>query len=283
MKLLFGVLMLFHAAFAHAQALPRAEPVPGGIAAIPLGPLTDAEPVVQFENQRVMVVRDADQWLAVVGLPLSLKPGEHELFVTEGTTQNRALRFSVKPKEYGVQHIRIKNKRMVNPNAADLKRIGRESAIMRNVFAQWTPLDAPTLSFGLPVDGRMSGVFGTRRFFNDEERQPHSGVDIAAARGTPVLAPADGTVVVTGNYFFNGNTVFLDHGQGLISMYNHLDKIVVEPGKKVARGERIGDVGMTGRVTGPHLHWSVSLNNVRVDPLLFLPESAIEQIAHRDK
>ncbi|HEX7044746.1 MAG TPA: M23 family metallopeptidase, partial [Burkholderiales bacterium] len=107
------------------------------------------------------------------------------------------------------------------------------------------------------------------------------GVDIAAPRGTPVRAPADGVVAAVGDYFFNGLTVFLDHGQGLISMYNHLDRIAVEPGARVARGDVIGAVGATGRVTGPHLHWSVSLNNVRVDPLLFVGEDLAHPVAHR--
>jgi murein DD-endopeptidase MepM/ murein hydrolase activator NlpD len=160
---------------------------------------------------------------------------------------------------------------MVEPTAEDLARIEREQEIIRRAFATWTEEPLSSLQCRLPVHGRISSVFGLRRFFNNEPRQPHSGLDIAAPIGTPVLAPLAGTVIETGEYFFNGNTVFLDHGQGLISMFNHLSRILVRPGVRVETGQKIGEVGMTGRVTGPHLHWTVSLNNSRVDPELFLP------------
>ncbi len=278
MKALIATLMLLLATAATAQSLPRAAPVPGGVALVSLGGTAAGPPPrAYFNNERVMVVREDGVWRAVVGLPLSLAPGEHALTVVYGSADKRVQRFTVQPKEYGVQRITLQNKRMVDPTAEDLRRISRESAIIQAAFARWTELASPPLSFLLPAAGPVSGVFGTRRFFNEQERQPHNGIDIAAPLGTPVLAPADGVVAATGDYFFNGRTVFLDHGQGLITMYNHLDRIAVAPGEKVARGTRLGDVGATGRVTGPHLHWAVSLNNVRVDPLLFVASEAIEQ------
>jgi murein DD-endopeptidase MepM/ murein hydrolase activator NlpD len=130
------------------------------------------------------------------------------------------------------------------------------------------------LSFIKPVVGPYSSPFGLKRFFNGEPRNPHSGIDIAAPSGTPIYAPAQGKVVLTGDFFFNGNVVYMDHGQGLISMFCHLSAIDVKPGDTLKQGELLGKVGATGRVTGPHLHWSVSLNNARIDPLILLPKDA---------
>jgi murein DD-endopeptidase MepM/ murein hydrolase activator NlpD len=126
------------------------------------------------------------------------------------------------------------------------------------------------LRFQAPVDGRRSGSFGLRRVFNGQARNPHSGMDIAAPTGTPVRAPAAGTVIDCGDYFFNGNTIWLDHGGGLLTMMCHLQTIEVAEGDGVEVGQRIASVGATGRATGPHLHWSVSLNRAMVDPALFI-------------
>lgn len=253
--------------------LPQPLAVPGGIAIVPLNADTGPVPRVYFESQRVMVVRHNHQWQAVVGLPLSLRPGNHALRALQSDTTPQTYSFSVQPKQYAAQHLTLQDKRMVNPTAEDLKRIDRDQAEIGQAFTAWTETDTPPLAFSLPAAGRLSSGFGLRRYFNGEGRQPHSGLDIAAPQGTAITAPAAGTVIATGNYFFNGNTVFLDHGQGLITMYNHLHRISVKPGRRVRQGETIGEIGMTGRVTGAHLHWSVSLNNTRVDPMLFLNES----------
>lgn len=269
---MWALLTLLIGAAAYAQELPHASPVPGGIAIVPLVPDTEPAPVVHFADQRVMVLPHDGRWEAVVGLPLTLEPGPQSITAQNSQGETRKYAFTVQPKEYAVQHLTLKNKRMVEPSPEDLARISREQAIIRQAFSTWTDESLSSLRCLLPVHGSVSSVFGLRRFFNNEPRQPHSGIDIAAPVGATVVAPLAGTVIQTGEYFFNGKTVFLDHGQGLISMFNHLSHIAVERGVRVIQGEKIGEVGMSGRVTGPHLHWTVSLNDSRVDPALFLPE-----------
>src|SRR5713226_8634362 len=261
-------LALAVAARAAQSDLPLAAPVPGGIAVVCVGRAPDAAPQVVFDGQRVRIARVGDAWHAVVGLPLALKPGAHQLSVLEGGKGARTIRFDVRSHDYEAQHLTL----------ADRLRIARDQESIVRAFSTFSDSALDDFSLDLPSAGRLSGSFGLRRFLNNEPRQPHSGVDIAAPPGTPIAAPAAGTVLETGDYFFYGLTVLLDHGQGLITMYNHLSRIDVAKGARVARGERIGAVGSTGRVTGPHLHWSVSLNNARVDPALFLARDVRDRV-----
>ena len=258
--------------------LPLTAAVPGGIAVICVGRRADAPPRVHFDGQRVLVARSGGAWHAVVGLPLSLKPGAYEVSVRERGKGERTVRFDVRSRRYETQHLTLANRRHVTPGPDDLVRIAREQELLAQAFSTWNDRAPDLVTFELPSEGRFSSGFGLRRFLNKEPRQPHTGVDIAAPEGTPISAPAAGTVIETGDYFFNGLTVVIDHGQGLVTMYNHLSRIDVAKGARVARGERIGAIGSTGRVTGPHLHWSVSLNNARVDPALFLPREAREEL-----
>lgn len=263
---------------AQAAELPQASPVPGGIAVVPLTLESEQSPRVTFNGERTMVVHHADRWQAIVGLPLDIVPGEHRVELKGVNGTGTAVAFQVQPKEYAAQHITLKDKRMVEPGPKELQRIEREQKIILRAFHAWTEATEPPLRFDLPARGRLSSPFGLRRFFNNQPRQPHSGLDIAAPTGTPIVAPAPGTVVETGNYYFNGNTVFLDHGQGLVTMYNHLNRISVKKGQRVKRGQPIGEIGSTGRVTGPHLHWTVSLNNARIDPMLMLSAEALATV-----
>jgi murein DD-endopeptidase MepM/ murein hydrolase activator NlpD len=254
----------------HALTLDST-PVPGGIAVITLP--ADADPATaRYRDRKVLVTRSEGSTLAVIGLPLATKPGRHYLKINNRQGQTQNLGFQVEDKAYEEQHITITDKRKVNPEKRDMERITRESKQIKSALRHWSEQDDVVVTFQKPVAGPTSSPFGLRRFFNEQARNPHSGLDIAAPEGTPIRAPAPGTVLDTGDFFFNGNTVLLDHGQGLVTMYCHMSKIDVTPGQTLDSGEILGEVGMTGRVTGPHLHWGVSLNDARIDPLLLLPE-----------
>ena len=226
-------------------------------------------PYVDSEDHRALVVKDGAAWIAVVGIPLSAPLGSHEV-VVHGGDGRQELKFDVGNKQYSTQALKVPP-RQVNLSAADLARVAGERPRIEHDLALWTEPPPDSLRLPQPVPGPRSSSFGMRRVFNGESRNPHSGMDIAAPMGTPVLVPIAGTVVDTGDFFFNGNTVFVDHGRGLVSMYCHLSAIDVHPGQRVAAGARLGAVGMTGRATGPHLHWGLSLNHAWVDPELFLP------------
>lgn len=277
MKAKAGAIIIYLAALivaasaVSAERLPTHSPVPGGVATIAL-PETAQQPVVHFGEHNVMVKRRQDRWWAIVGIPLSAAPGEHSIELESVSGAATSIDFQVNDKAYETQHLTVANKRQVNPNEEDLKRIAAERKRIDAALSLWTPDANADTAFVAPLRGRQSSSFGLRRFFNEQARKPHSGMDIAAPNGTPIVAPAPGTVVERGNYFFNGNTLFLDHGQGLVTMYCHLSRIDVTPGERVAAGDGIGLVGATGRVTGPHLHWSISLNRAMVDPALFLEE-----------
>lgn len=244
------------------SAMPRQEAVPGGVAIIEV-PSTGR---VTYRERPVMTIEKDGRRLAIVGIPLRAKPGDHRLEV--GGNQ---LVFHVSDKAYREQRLTIANRRQVNPLPEDLKRISQDRREMDAAFLHFEDR-VPDTAFQAPAQGPVSSPFGLRRFLNDQPRNPHSGLDIAAPEGDPIVAPSPGTVVAVGDYFYNGNTVLLDHGQGLITMYCHMSRIDVGLGDEVARGDRLGAIGSTGRVTGPHLHWSVSLNNARVDPTLFMSE-----------
>jgi murein DD-endopeptidase MepM/ murein hydrolase activator NlpD len=258
---------------AQGLELPRESAVPGGIKLLRLDAPGDvapgaAAPRVEADGHRALVVRDGGGWIAVVGIPLSTPVGDMRVEVY-GASAAQPVDFAVADKRYLTQSLKVAPGQ-VDLSAADLARVNREHAVLDRALAHWSAVPPEILRWSPPVPGVRSSSFGMRRVFNGEARNPHTGMDIAAATGTAVLSPADGTVLDTGNFFFTGNTVLLDHGEGLISMYCHLSAIDVQPGQHVAAGTRLGAVGMTGRATGPHLHWALSLNRAWVDPELFL-------------
>ena len=255
--------------YAATDTMPRESSVPGGIKIMALPPSTKSGvPIVDVDGHRALVVRDAGRWFAIVGIPLSAAPGLRSLEWRDGT-ESRTLQYRIAPKQYATQALKVPPGQ-VDLSAEDLARVARERVAIDRALDHWTDVAPDRLRFRAPVPGIRSSSFGSRRVFNGASRSPHSGMDIAAPSGTPVLAPAGGRVIDVGDFFFTGNTVILDHGRGFVSMYCHLSAIDVRIGDPVAAGMRLGAVGMTGRATGPHLHWAVGLNRVWVDPELFV-------------
>lgn len=252
-------------------AFPKADPVPGGLAIIQFNAVNTEQPRIRYKGNRVAVVPYQGHWVALIGIPLKASPKQLQTIHIHYPSQGQRSQFSFKlqPKAYRLQRLTIRNKNKVTPNQKSTQRIIRELAIQKRLKQTFTAPPSK-LNFIKPVAGRDSGRFGLRRIMNGKRRNPHSGMDIAAPQGKPIKATANGQVIFTGNHFFSGNVVYIDHGQGLISMYAHLSKINVQQGQFVKQGNVIGKVGKTGRVTGAHLHWSVYLNGFAINPALFL-------------
>jgi murein DD-endopeptidase MepM/ murein hydrolase activator NlpD len=255
-------------ALAQQPVLPRDSRVPGGVAVIPVKDA--ATPQYHVNGKPVMALPRGTGWVLVVGIPLDTPPGK---FAIVGPAADSPIVLDVRPKQYRTQTLKVPPSQ-VNLSPENEERVASEQKKVRAALDAFTPELPATLRLVPPIPGPRSSSFGLRRVFNGESRNPHSGMDIAAPTGTPIKAPLAGHVVDVGSYFLNGNNVVIDHGQGLKTMYCHLSKIGVEVGQDVKRGEVIGEVGATGRVTGPHLHWAVSLNGVMVDPALFLAPPA---------
>ena len=256
---------------AHAGLHPEA--VPGGVVELPVAARGNARPEVRYDGHPVLLQRRGEQWIAVVGIPLDAPVGEQHLDVGPADAP-QALPFPVHAKAYPVQKLTLKNPKMVNPDEADLARIAAERDRQIEIRSRFRDVPVLRTDLDLPAVGRLSSRFGLRRVFNGETRSPHTGLDVAVPAGTPVKAPADGVVSHVGDFYFNGRTVFVDHGQGFVSMVCHLTSASVEAGQAVRRGEVLGLSGSSGRATGPHLHWSVYLNGAAVDPALFIPPPA---------
>jgi murein DD-endopeptidase MepM/ murein hydrolase activator NlpD len=259
-------------AFGKAPAtpeLPRIAAVPGGVARVELGAAAEA-PLAWLDERRVLVTRAASGWVALLGIGLDVEPGGTLVVRVLQAGAERALAVRIAPKQYALQQLTVAP-RHVQLAPEDLARHERERAHLQGVLRTFSEASPATLRLRTPVPGRRSASFGLRRVFNGEARSPHNGMDIAAPTGTPVVSSAAGKVIDHGDYFFSGRTMIVDHGHGFLTLYCHLDEIRSEVGRRLAAGDVLGTVGATGRVTGPHLHFSVYLNAAAVDPALFLP------------
>jgi murein DD-endopeptidase MepM/ murein hydrolase activator NlpD len=211
-----------------------------------------------------------DQWEGLVGIDLNVSPGRYPIHIRAKSQGKQVFEqvYTVKilAKEFPTRRLKVDPK-FATPPKEELERIRRESNLVSNIFAGTTPARFWEGSFVRPVSGEVISSFGKRSIVNGRPRSPHSGADFRAGLGTPVKAPNSGKVVLVADLYFAGNTVIVDHGLGLYSYFAHLSESSVSEGEKVCRGAVIGKVGATGRVTGPHLHWTLRLSGARVDPM----------------
>lgn len=235
----------------------------GGIATVDLG-VFHSEPTVYFEGKRVWVEKGKNgNYLAKVGIPLSAK--DKRSLAIEIDEIDTTIAFNIAPKNYPEQRIYLDSDKFVHLSKEDLDRAAAEKELMQQKIATYSDLKN-SLDLIRPLKGRISGAFGLQRFFNDEPRQPHGGIDIAAPTGSKVVAAQSGKVILAGDFFFCGKFILLDHGRGFMTLYCHLNKKNVKMGQSVKRGQYIADVGKSGRATGPHLHFSAILNGAFIDP-----------------
>lgn len=246
--------------------------VNGGLWSVPVSAevLTQAAQgnPLRYQDRPVWVGLVNNQPTAMIGIGLS-DTGTQQLVNHRGEL---IAAITVRERAYAEQHLKLTQTQYVTPNIEQNARFEREAAEQKaayRVYSRQTAAQWP--AFQWPLHGRVSSEFGLRRFFNGEPRAPHLGIDIAGKQGTPVLAPAEGTVALIGDYFFNGRTVIIDHGQGLFSMLCHFSDIQVKVGQPLTQRTVVGLVGATGRATAPHLHWTVSLNDSRINPAILLP------------
>lgn len=213
---------------------------------------------------------DALTWEVLVGIDLAVKPGSYPVEIEAGGPQTKVVYLLVvKPRRFPTRTLTV-DPDLVNPPPQEMERIGREAGEVRRLW------DAPASArlwegpFVRPVPDAANSSFGTRSIYNGEPRSPHGGTDFVSPAGRPIKAPNAGRVMLAGPLYFTGGTVVIDHGLGVLSLFAHLSSMGVREGDMVKTGDVIGEVGATGRVTGPHLHWAVRVGGARVDPLSLL-------------
>ncbi len=197
--------------------------------------------------------------------------------------QGQSIKFNeqvinINEKDFGESRITITDTSLVNLSKEDSKRASKELKIISKVLSTFSTEYKPQLDFIRPVEGIISSRYGKRRYINDSPRSPHLSLDIAAPNGTKIVAPENGKVILIGDFFYAGKYIILDHGYGLLTSYSHLSKIDVSENQLIKKGQKLGEVGASGRVTGPHLHWTVYLNKIRINPEPLLEVNFLESI-----
>jgi len=219
---------------------------------------------------RFWSTEDSREWQALIGIALDTKPGKYDVLVRATAagdlTATGRMSLTVRAKRFATRQLRLSD-RFVNPPADAGERIAQETQLVASIFEQSRPDRIWHGTFVPPVPGPPTSSFGRLSTLNGQPRGRHQGTDFRAPEGMPVLAPNAGEVMLAADLYFSGNTVILDHGSGLFSLFAHLSRMAVAVGDRVSRGDRLGESGATGRVTGPHLHWAVRLGNLSVDPL----------------
>ena len=252
-----------------ACVFPDHSPFPGGVINKIIKISSTEISNVKAEQKSVYLCQvDEDHWKVLVPISLSseIKP---IIISNQGKTLLKVL---ILDKEYRESKITIDNMDLVSPPAEYLPRIKKEAELGKAALNIVSNRYHSILKMSLPVEGLKSSEFGVRRFINNEPRNRHTGLDIAAKVGTEIISPLSGKVLLVGDFYYRGKTVFLDHGGGIISTYSHMSEISVKEGQLIKKNENIGKVGQSGRVTGPHLHWQIILSGIPVDPELFLKQ-----------
>lgn len=224
---------------------------------------------LRWQNKQVYAPAVNGEAVVLLGAALETPAGAHSVvgeLELDGRRRTFVREVAVHARTFPEQRLRVAGK-MVNPDPTEMSRIEQERRLVRQVLNQVTKQRFWDEPFVRPVSGSVSSTFGLRRFFNDQPRAPHRGVDLRGAEGTPVLAFSAGRVALTGDHYFAGKSVYIDHGLGMVTQYIHLCELSVTPGQTVAAGQVIGKVGATGRVTGPHLHFGLSVLGMWVDSL----------------
>jgi murein DD-endopeptidase MepM/ murein hydrolase activator NlpD len=227
-----------------------------------------SEASVIFNKNNISLHYDnsSKSYIGFIGINQKTEPGERNVQILFDSKTKINKKITIQKKDFQIQHLTLP-KTKVDLSDKDLKRHNKEKKTVTELFKNSKKLKLYNSEFIKPIDNKISTPFGVKRFMNKKPKNSHSGIDLKGTMNEQIKSINKGVVVFTGNHFFSGNSIYIDHGLGIVSMYFHLSEIKVKTGNEVNKGDIIGLVGSTGRSTGPHLHWGVRVNNIRVNPL----------------